>query len=83
MTLLLWLGVGILGGIAAHRMIPAVDFNNSVFAYIIAIVGAVGGGFAASLIGIKPEMMIPNLILALAGSLLVLFFYRQYLSEAV
>ncbi len=83
MTLLLWLGVGVIGGLLARRMVPTLDFNNNVFAFIIAIVGAIFGGFAAALIGIKAEMVIPNLIIAFIGSVMTLFFYRQYLTDTV
>ncbi len=75
--------MGVIGGIAANRLLPKMEISNSIFAFVIAIVGSIFGGFAAALIGIEASMVIPNLIIALAGASVVLFFYRQYLSDTV
>ncbi len=80
MDLLLWLCVGIVGGVAARRLIPKMEMNNSIFAIFIAIVGSIFGGFAAALIGFESSVVISSII-ALAGSLTVLFFYKQYLTD--
>lgn len=83
MTLLLWLAMGVLGGVLARRIIPKMETNNAVFALFIAIIGSIFGGFAAALIGIEGSNVVPNLIIAFGGALFVLFFYRAYLSDAV
>jgi len=72
MTLLVWLGLGMLLGIIASRLIPKMEF---------AIVGAIFGGFAASIMGYNN---IPaSAVLAVVGSLTVLFFYKHYLTDTV
>ena len=81
MTLLLWLCMGVVGGLIASRLIPKMEVSNTVFAFLIAMVGSIFGGFAASLIGIKAVFM--TLVVALFGALVVLFFYRQYLTDSV
>lgn len=83
MTLLLWLAMGILGGILARQIIPKMETDNAVFAVVIAIIGSLGGGFTAALLGVQEGHIISNLALAFGGAILVLFFYRQYLSDAI
>ena len=83
MTLLLWLAMGVLVGILARRVIPKMETNNPIFALFIAIVGSIFGGFAAALLGIEASNVIPNLIIAFAGAVFVLFFYKAYLSDGV
>ena len=81
MTLLVWLGVGMLLGIVASRLIPKMEFSNAVFAFVIAIVGAIFGGFAASIMGFN--QLLASGILAVVGSITVLFFYKHYLTDTV
>ena len=81
MTLLLWLAMGVFGGIIASRVIPKMEMSNTFFAFMIAMVGSIFGGFAASLLGIEAIAM--TLAVALMGAFIVLFFYRQYLSDSV
>ncbi len=81
MTLLVWLGLGMLLGIIASRLIPKMEFSNAFFAFVIAIVGAIFGGFAASIMGYNQILASGGL--AVIGSLTVLFFYKHYLTDTV
>jgi len=61
MTLLVWLGLGMLLGIIASRLIPKME--------------------SASIMGYNN---IPaSAVLAVVGSLTVLFFYKHYLTDTV
>ncbi len=82
MTLVLWLLVGIATGALAKALIPKLDRNNWIFALLIAVTGAMAGGFAAAISGVSDSFVI-NLVIAFIGAVVVLFFYRQYLSDVV
>ena len=81
MTLLYWLMAGIAGGILAKKFIPKMGNVNWMFAGFIAIIGACVGGFAAALSGLSQGQMVIDLSVAFAGSVVVLVFFRQFLSE--
>lgn len=74
--------MGVVGGILARRIIPKMSADNAAFGLLIAVIGAMCGGFAAALFGLSSSI-VPNLIIAFVGSMVVLFFYREYLSDAV
>ena len=80
MTLLLWLGVGIITGVLAKRVIPTLDKRNWIFAALIAIVGAFTGGFAGEISG-AGQNYATETIIALFGAVTVLFFFRQYMQD--
>ena len=80
MTLVLWLLVGFFVGALAKALIPKLDRDNYIFALLIAIIGAAGGGFAASIMGLS-ESLVANVVVSMGGAILFLFFYRQYLSD--
>lgn len=82
MTLVLWLLVGVFSGALAKALIPKLDKNNWIFALLIAITGAMAGGFAAAITGVG-ESFVVNLVIAFIGAVVVLFFYRQYLIDVV
>lgn len=82
MALIVWLIAGIAAGALAKAVIPKLEMDNWLFGLFIAIVGSMAGGFAASLTGLG-ESMVSNLLVAFAGAIIVLFFYRQYLDEIV
>ena len=68
-------------GIVASRLIPKMEFSNAFFAFVIAIVGAIFGGFAASIMGY--DAIFASATLSVVGSVTVLFFYKQYLADTV
>lgn len=80
--LLVWLLVGFFTGLLAKALIPKLDRDNWIFAFFIAVTGAMAGGFAAAISGVSENLVI-NLIIAFIGAVVVLFFYKQYLSDVV
>ena len=82
MTLILWLIAGIAAGALAKAAIPRMSRDNWIFALFVAVVGSMAGGFAASLSGLGTSA-VGNMIVAFAGGIIVLFFYRQYIDEVV
>ena len=80
MTLVLWLIIGFFAGALAKAIVPKLDKNNWFFAFLIAITGAMAGGFATAISGVSGNYLV-NCLIALAGATVVLFFYRQYLSD--
>ena len=81
MTLLYWLLAGGAAGILAKKLIPKMGTVNWMFAGFIAIIGACVGGFAAALSGLSQGQMVVDVIVAFVGSMVVLVFFRQFLSE--
>lgn len=80
MTLILWLVVGIVAGVYAKRVLPSLRKSSLVFAALVAIVGAMSGGFAGEIIGTASSYF-AEVVVALLGAVIVLFFYRQYLAD--
>lgn len=81
MTLILWLAVGIVVGVLAKRVIPTLNKNNWIFATLIAIVGAFFGGFAGEISGAGQNLLVEGIV-AVVGAVTVLYFFRQYMSDA-
>ena len=81
MTLLLWLAVGIITGVLAKRVIPTLDKRNWIFAALIATVGAFTGGFFGEISGAGQNYALETIV-ACVGAVTVLYFFRQYMSEA-
>lgn len=82
MTLLLWLGAGLLVGILAKKVIPRLGGIDWMFAAAIAIVGAFTGGFAGEVSGMSRDILPVQIAVALLGAVFVMYFYRQYISDA-
>ena len=80
MTLLLWLVVGIVAGVLAKRVVPTMNKSSMIFAALIATVGAFFGGFAGEISGAGVNLF-AEAVVAIIGAGIVLFFYRQYLSD--
>ncbi len=81
MTLIGWLIVGIVTGILAKRVVPKMETSDWFFAALIAIVGAMMGGFAGEVSGVSNDIFVVKMIIALAGSFTTLFFFREYISS--
>lgn len=78
MNLLSWLLVGLLAGSVAKMITPQKESGGWLSSLGIGIAGSFVGGFLAGLIGISSHGLIGSLLIALGGSVLVLFLYHRY-----
>ena len=78
MNLLSWLLVGLLAGSVAKMITPQKEAGGWLSSLGIGIGGSIVGGFLAGLIGISSHSLIGSLLIALGGSVIVLFLYHRY-----
>lgn len=78
MNLLAWALFGLIVGILAHSFDPSSSHGGVLGAILLGIGGALVGGFLANIIfGIKVSgFNLPSFLIAVAGSLTVLFLGR-------
>jgi uncharacterized membrane protein YeaQ/YmgE (transglycosylase-associated protein family) len=80
MGIIAWIILGLIGGAIGKALLPGDDPGGIIVTMIIGVVGAILGGFLASLIfGAKPldEFFdISTWITAIIGSIVVLMIYR-------
>lgn len=84
MGLLLWLVIGLAAGAVAKLMTPQEEKGGWVSSLVVGLIGSMVGGFAAGLLGISRlfnSTWLGSLILAIVGSLLVLYIYHKYLKH--
>jgi len=78
-----WLLIGLVAGSAAKMITPQKEGGGWLSSLGIGILGSVVGGFIASFfLGLKSTSMIGSLLIALGGSVLVLFIYHRYIRKA-
>ena len=79
MGILTWIVLGLLAGALAKWIMPGKDLGGVFVTILIGMAGAVIGGFIASAIGLGTVtgFNIGSLVIALGGSLLLLFIFRQ------
>ena len=75
-----WLIFGLIVGALAKWIMPGKDPGGIFITTLIGILGAMVGGFLASLIGIGSVsgFNLGSLIVAVAGALLLLWLYRKF-----
>jgi uncharacterized membrane protein YeaQ/YmgE (transglycosylase-associated protein family) len=74
-----WVLFGLIAGAIGKLIMPGDDPGGIIVTILIGIVGAVIGGFIGSLIGFGgiSGFDFRSLVIAVAGSLLLLFVYRK------
>ena len=79
MGLLSWVIFGALAGWLARLIMPGKDPGGCFVTPLIGIVGAVVGGFLATLLGFGgvARFYWPSLLIAVLGALIVLLIYRK------
>ncbi|MFT4567014.1 MAG: putative membrane protein YeaQ/YmgE (transglycosylase-associated protein family) [Saprospiraceae bacterium] len=78
MNLLSWLLIGLLAGSVAKMITPQKEGGGWLSSLGIGIAGSFVGGFLAGLIGIASHGILGSLLIALGGSVLVLFLYHRF-----
>ncbi|MGD9134644.1 MAG: GlsB/YeaQ/YmgE family stress response membrane protein [Desulfobacterales bacterium] len=73
-----WIILGLVVGIIAKFLMPGKDPGGIFITILLGIAGAVGGGFISSAIGFGKVtgFDVRSLIIAVAGSLVLLIIYR-------
>ena len=78
MGILSWIVLGLVAGANAKAIMPGRDPGGFIVTAIIGIVGAIIGGFLGGLLGFGGvnSFDIRSLLVAIVGSLVLLFIYR-------
>jgi uncharacterized membrane protein YeaQ/YmgE (transglycosylase-associated protein family) len=79
---LAWIVFGLIAGIVAKFILPGRDPGGFIVTILIGIVGALLGGWLATQFGLGAitGFDIRSFIIAVAGSLILLFIYRRFRS---
>ncbi|MBA2708078.1 MAG: GlsB/YeaQ/YmgE family stress response membrane protein [Gemmatimonadaceae bacterium] len=79
MNFLAWIVLGLIAGAIAKAIMPGNDPGGIIVTMIIGIVGALIGGFLGSTLMGAPlsGFSLQSLLLAIVGSLVLLFIYRM------
>jgi len=75
-----WIAVGLVAGIVAKMIMPGRDPGGFFVTILIGVVGAFLGGFISSRLGfgtVDALFDLRSFIIAVLGSLLLLFVYRR------
>lgn len=77
MNITAWILFGMITGVVAHMFEP--DKNNFLSTVVMAVLGALAGGFLASVIfGVGViNFDLPSTVVAIVGSLLLLFILKS------
>jgi len=78
-----WIILGLIAGAIAKFIMPGRDPGGIVITIVIGIVGAVIGGFIGNQLGFgEPTgINLPSIIIAVIGSIILLFIYRLVASR--
>lgn len=84
MNIIAWIVVGLLAGALAKAMMPGDDPGGIVVTILLGIAGAIVGGFLSVALGLGngvDDFDIGTIVLAVLGSMLLLFGYRMVLGN--
>jgi uncharacterized membrane protein YeaQ/YmgE (transglycosylase-associated protein family) len=78
MGILSWILFGLLAGFVAKWLMPGTDPGGIIITIILGVLGAVVGGYLASLLGwgSVTDFDIRSFLIAVGGGVLLLFVYR-------
>jgi uncharacterized membrane protein YeaQ/YmgE (transglycosylase-associated protein family) len=77
MTVLGWIVFGLIVGVVAKMLMPGRDPGGFVVTVVIGIIGALLGGFLGRMLGLYHEGDPVGFIMAVIGSILLLWIYRR------
>jgi uncharacterized membrane protein YeaQ/YmgE (transglycosylase-associated protein family) len=79
MGILTWIVLGLIAGALAKLLMPGRDPGGCIITIVIGIVGALLGGFIATLLGFGgvQEFNLYSVIVATVGAILLLLIYRM------
>ncbi|HYU34769.1 MAG TPA: GlsB/YeaQ/YmgE family stress response membrane protein [Thermoanaerobaculia bacterium] len=81
MGLIAWIVLGLLAGLIAKALLPGRDPRGCIVTVIIGIVGALLGGFLATILGyggLSSRLDWRNLVIAVIGSIVLLAIMRLF-----
>jgi uncharacterized membrane protein YeaQ/YmgE (transglycosylase-associated protein family) len=77
-----WIVLGLIAGWAGSKIVNKTG-EGLIMDIVVGVIGAVVGGFLASLVGIHAEgSFLLNLFVAIIGSIIVLLVYRKVAVKA-
>ena len=82
MSIIGWILFGLIVGVVAKLIMPGPDPGGMILTIILGIVGALIGGFIGRLLGWYGEGDPVGFIMAVFGSIVVLFAYRKLSSPS-
>jgi uncharacterized membrane protein YeaQ/YmgE (transglycosylase-associated protein family) len=84
MSILAWIVVGLIAGAIAKMLMPGNDPGGIILTILLGIAGAIVGGFVAVALNISngvDDFDIGTIVLAVLGSMLILFGYRMVVGQ--
>ena len=80
MGIIAWIIFGLIDGIIAKFIMPGRDGGGFIITVILGIVGAVVGGWLATMFGVGGDVTgfnLPSFLVAVVGAIVVLAIYRM------
>jgi uncharacterized membrane protein YeaQ/YmgE (transglycosylase-associated protein family) len=84
MSIIAWIIVGLIAGAIAKMLMPGDDPGGIILTILLGIAGAIVGGFVAVALNISngiDDFDIGTIVLAILGSMLLLFGYRMVVGQ--
>ena len=84
MSIIAWIVVGLIAGAIAKMLMPGDDPGGIILTILLGIAGAIVGGFVAVALNISngvDDFDIGTIVLAVLGSMLLLFGYRMVVGQ--
>lgn len=73
--------VGLVAGLLARAIKPGSDPMGWIMTIVLGIVGAMVGGFIASIVGINADGGFIGLIFSVIGAIILLFIYEMIMNK--